>query len=119
MSSTPPTITPVSALERIVHCLDRAHLGGFKTKAFVRALDVVRSTPVDALQRLAEADQLTTLEGIGGSTAEVITQALAGTTPDYLTNLEATTQVPMTPDGQRYRDALRGDLHMHSRWSDG
>ena len=112
-------MTPVSALERIVHCLDRAHQGGFKTKAFVRALDIVRSTPTDELQRLATTDDLTSLEGIGDSTAEVISQALTGATPDYLVNLETTTQVPITPEGQRYRAALRGDLHMHSRWSDG
>ena len=35
-------MTPVAALERVVHCLDRAHDTGFKAKAFVRALDVVR-----------------------------------------------------------------------------
>ena len=29
-------MTPVEALDRVVHCLDRAHDGGFKAKAFVR-----------------------------------------------------------------------------------
>ena len=27
--------------------------------------------------------------------------------------------MPITPEGQRYRDALRGDCHTHSTWSDG
>ena len=27
--------------------------------------------------------------------------------------------MPITPGGQRYRDALRGDCHLHSTWSDG
>jgi putative hydrolase len=111
-------MTPVEALERAIHCLDRAHDTGFKTKAFVRALDVVRSTdPVELAER-ALAGTLTELDGIGDSTARVITEALAGRT-DYLDQLEATTQVPITAEGARYRDALRGDLHLHSRWSDG
>ena len=37
-------MTPEDALLRVIHCLDRARASGFKTKAFVRALDVVRST---------------------------------------------------------------------------
>ena len=112
-------MTPQVALERIVHCLDRAHIGGFKTKAFVRALDVVRATSAEELQRLAKAGDLTSLDGIGDSTAEVIRQALAGETPDYLTQLEGTTAVPISEAGAVYRRALKGDLHMHSRWSDG
>ena len=27
--------------------------------------------------------------------------------------------MPITPEGQVYRDALRGDCHLHSTWSDG
>jgi putative hydrolase len=49
----------------------------------------------------------------------VITEALAGEVPSYLAKLEETTKVPITPAGQRYRDALRGDCHLHSTWSDG
>ena len=61
-------MTPVDVLERVVHCLDRAHETGFKTKAFVRALDVVRSTPAGgARPQRAEADTLTELDGIGDS----------------------------------------------------
>ncbi len=46
-------MTPVDALERVVHCLDRAHDTGFKTKAFVRALDVVRTLSPDELAQRA------------------------------------------------------------------
>lgn len=109
----------MEALERVVHCLDRAHDTGFKTKAFVRALEVVKATPVEELERLAQRDELTTLDGIGDSSASVIEGALRGETPTYLDDLEAATQVPVTEGGARYRQALRGDLHLHSRWSDG
>jgi putative hydrolase len=113
------SMTPEQALLRVVHCLDRAHDTGFKAKAFVRALDVVRNTPPDELAARAKNDTLTDLDGIGSSTATVITQALAGEEPTYLLKMEAESQVSITPEGRRYRDALRGDCHLHSTWSDG
>ncbi|MSX54943.1 MAG: PHP domain-containing protein, partial [Actinobacteria bacterium] len=112
-------MTPVAALERVVHCLDRAEQSGFKAKAFVRALDVVRSLPADELEQRAAAGTLTELDGIGDSSSKVIQQALAGGDVAYLIELEATTGVSITDAGAVYRNALRGDLHLHSRWSDG
>jgi len=112
-------MTPEAALDRVMHCLDRAHEGGFRSKAFQRARDVVRNTdPAEIAERAANGT-LKKLDGIGDSSAKVITEALAGEVPHYLVELEATTQVPITPEGQRYRDALRGDCHLHSTWSDG
>ena len=111
-------MTPVEALERVVHCLDRAHDTGFKTKAFVRALEVVRATPPDELEARAAAGTLKDLEGIGDSTARLITETLHGDT-SYVEKIEAETQVKVTEEGARYRAALRGDCHLHSRWSDG
>ena len=112
-------MTPEEALLRVIHCLDRAFVGGFKTKAFTRALDVVRSTdPVEMAER-ARDERLTELDGIGDTTAAVITEALAGVMPSYLAKVEAETPVPITEAGARYRAALRGDCHLHSRWSDG
>jgi putative hydrolase len=112
-------MTPEAALDRVVHCLDRAHDTSFKAKAFVRARDVVRQTDPDELAQRAADGTLTKLDGIGDSSARVIVEALAGEVPSYLAKLEETTQVPITPEGQRYRDALRGDCHLHSTWSDG
>ena len=112
-------MSPEEALLRVIHCLDRALASGFKTKAFVRALDVVRATdPVELAER-ARDERLTELDGIGDTTAGVITEALAGLVPTYLTKIEAQSQVPITTDGARYREALRGDCHLHSTWSDG
>lgn len=104
---------------RVVHCLDRARESGFRTKAFVRALDVVRATDPDELALRAERGTLTGLDGIGESSATVIAEALAGDVPAYLERLEATTQVPISDEGAVYREALRGDCHLHSTWSDG
>src|SRR4051795_6930395 len=111
-------MTPVQALERVVHCLDRAHETGFKTKAFVRALEVVRATPPDELVTRSEAGTLTDLEGIGDSTARLITETLHGDT-SYVDKIEAETGVKLTDEGAKYRTALKGDCHLHSLWSDG
>jgi putative hydrolase len=112
-------MSPEAALLRVIHCLDRAHESGFKTKAFVRALDVVRtSDPVEIAER-ARDERLVELDGIGDTTAAVITEALAGVVPAYLTKVEQESVVSITDAGAVYRDALRGDCHLHSRWSDG
>src|SRR4051794_9693864 len=116
--STLADMTPVEALERVVHCLDRAHDTGFKTKAFVRALEVVRATPPDELVARSEAGTLTDLEGIGDSTARLITETLHGDT-SYVDKIEAETGVKLTDEGAKYRTALKGDCHLHSLWSDG
>lgn len=112
-------MTPEAALLKVIHYLDRAHETGFKAKAFIRALDVVRNTPADEIERRAANDTLTDLDGIGKSTAAVIADALAGRPPAYLEKLAEESKVDITPEGQVYRDALRGDCHMHSTWSDG
>ena len=111
-------MTPVEALERVVHYLDRAHETGFKTKAFARALEIVRGIAIEELEARAEAGTLTDLEGIGDSTARLITEALRGDT-SYIEKLEAETQIKVTDEGARYLAALKGDCHLHSRWSDG
>ncbi len=112
-------MTPVEALQRIVHCLDRAHETGFKTKAWVRALDVARTTDPAELEARAKAGTLTELPGIGDSTARVIREALEGQVPAYVTKVEAETAIKLSPEAKPYRAALRGDCHLHSTWSDG
>ena len=112
-------MTPEAALGRVIHCLDRALSSPYKTRAFVRALDVVRSTdPVELAER-ARDQRLTELDGIGDATAGVITEALAGLTPSYLAKIEAESQIELHEAGRHYREALRGDCHLHSTWSDG
>ena len=110
---------PEQALARIVHCLDRAFVGGFKAKAWSGALARVRETDPAELARLAAAGDLKELPGIGDASARAITEALAGEVPSYLVKLEAETLLPITPGGAAIRAALRGDCHSHSTWSDG
>ena len=100
-------MTPEAALLRVIHCLDRAHETGFKTKAFVRALDVVRSTPPDELERRVHDETLTEMEGIGTSTARVITDAILDQPSEYLAKIEAESVVQISDAGRVYLDALR------------
>ncbi|MDW3213878.1 MAG: PHP domain-containing protein [Ilumatobacteraceae bacterium] len=118
MPTTAP-MSPEAALERIIHCLDRSLASPYKTRAFVGALGVVRTTdPVELAER-ARDQRLVELDGIGDATAGVITEALAGVVPAYLRKIEAESEVELTEAGAPYRAALRGDCHLHSTWSDG
>ena len=112
-------MTPLEALDRVVHCLDRVHDTGFKAKAFVRAREVAHELAPDELEERAHNGTLTDLTGIGPASARVITEALKDGTSSYVAKLEAETAVPITPEGEHYRAALRGDCHLHSTWSDG
>src|SRR6478735_7601384 len=109
---------PVEALERIATLLERSRAGRYKEEAFRRAADAVRDRPEAELRELSDAGRLKDLPGVGDSTARVITQALAGEVPEYLARLEAEA-APDAGAGGEVRAALKGDLHLHSDWSDG
>src|SRR5215470_19513847 len=109
---------PVDALERIATLLERSRAGRYKEEAFRRAADSVRGRSRAELEKLAAQGRLGDLPGIGSSTARVIAQALDGEVPEYLARLEAEA-APDAGPGAPIRAALKGDLHLHSNWSDG
>jgi putative hydrolase len=111
-------VDPVAALDRVVYLLDRALAPSPKVRAFARARDIAEETGVDRLTELHRAGRLQELPGIGESTGRVIGEALDGTAPAYLERLEAETGVPQG-EGSALRQAIRGDCHTHSTWSDG
>ena len=109
---------PVVALHRAVHCLDRELAPGQKVRAFQRAIEVVVEVgPAETAARAA-AGTLTDLEGIGKSTAEVITDALDDNADGYLARLDERSRIPLG-EGEEVLAALRGDCHAHTTWSDG
>ena len=109
---------PFAALDRIVYLLDRELAPAPKVKAFVRARELVQEMDPDELQQLHAEGRLKDLPGIGDSTGGVIAEALDGKVPEYLTKLETTSAIPIG-DGGAIREALKGDCHTHSEWSDG
>ncbi|CAN5613785.1 PHP domain-containing protein [soil metagenome] len=109
---------PVAALERVAYFLDRSLAPSQKSKAFLNAAEVVKALPAGELEERHRAGTITELAGIGASTGAVIEQALDGKVPDRITELEASTQIPVS-EGAELRAALKGDCHAHSVWSDG
>lgn len=109
---------PAAALRRIAFYLERADEPTYRVRAFRTAARAVDSRSPAEIRQRSESGRLTELPGIGKTTARVVDQAVAGAEPDYLTKLAADAGIT-APAGQALRQALRGDCHVHSDWSDG
>jgi putative hydrolase len=112
-------IVPTDALHRAGYLLDRSLASPYRVRAFRRAAEAVADLGDDRTRALAAAGRLREVPGIGDTTARVITEAVDGTVPAYLADLEANTDIEVTEAARPYRDALQGDCHVHSDWSDG
>lgn len=110
---------PVDALTEIAYLLERSLASSFKTKAFRTAATVLDNIPEGERAEKARNGSLKRTKGIGGTTFEVITEALDGQVPAYLADLRERTAAPLTTRGRDIRKLLKGDLHSHSDWSDG
>lgn len=84
--------------------------------AYRNAADLIEKLDDAALERHGQANSWQSLPGIGPKTAKVIDQAWSGREPDLLIELRSAAE---DLGGGTVRAALRGDLHLHSNWSDG
>jgi putative hydrolase len=109
----------MATLRRIAFLLERRQAETYRVRAFRSAAATVLGLPPGELRKRAANRTLRELPGVGSVTEAVITEALQGDTPEYLRKLEAEGSGPLAEGGERFRAALRGDLHSHSDWSDG
>jgi putative hydrolase len=107
---------PVIALRQIAYYKDRAREDPRRVMAYRNAADVVEALTDAERDRHGAANSWQSLSGIGPKTAKVIAQAWAGREPDVLVELRSNAA---DLGGGDIRAALRGDLHVHSNWSDG
>jgi putative hydrolase len=107
---------PVAALRQIAYYKDRAREDPRRVMAYRNAADIVEGLDNVERQRHGQANSWQSLPGIGPKTAKVIDQAWSGGEPDALVELRAAAE---DLGGGEIRVALRGDLHLHSNWSDG
>ncbi len=110
---------PAAALDDIAEILETNLEPTYRVKAFRSAADAVRNAGPETVTALAAEGRVKDLPGVGDKTALVITQALAGAKPDYLVRLEERLPKRAEGPGAALRTLLKGDLHLHSDWSDG
>jgi putative hydrolase len=110
---------PVAALNEIAFWLERELAPTFKVQAFRKAAAVAGGLDPDELAARARTGRLKSMKGIGARTFEVIQQAVDGEVPDYLVKVRERSAEPLAEGGRELHQALRGDLHSHSDWSDG
>ena len=111
---------PLEALNQIAFRLERSGADTYKVRAFRHAARAISSVAPEELAALAQAGQLQRIEGVGKSTAQVITEAVRGEVPAYLVKLQdLPDDLDLDGPAADLLQSLRGDCHSHSDWSDG
>ncbi|HBO54589.1 MAG TPA: PHP domain-containing protein, partial [Janibacter terrae] len=112
-------VDPVEALRRVGFLLERARQHTRRVEAFRGAVKVLRGLAEGEVAQRVQDGTITDLAGIGKSTAGVIEQAVRGEMPDYLARQQEEHGGPLVEGGEAYAEAIIGDCHLHSDWSDG
>ena len=112
-------MSPIEALRRVCFLLERGRESSYRVDAFRKAIAAITLIPDDELRERVEAGTLKQIKGIGDSSAAIIGQAVRGVMPAYLASAEEKHGQPLTTGGVELYAAVRGDLHVHSDWSDG
>lgn len=119
MNAQAQAVQPVAALKEIAFWLERERASDFKVQAFRKAAAALSAMEPPEIAARARDGSLAKVRGIGGSTLAVVQQAVEGEVPDYLATLRDRGSEPLAEEGRELRAQLRGDLHVHSDWTDG
>ncbi|MET3350269.1 UNVERIFIED_ORG: putative hydrolase [Arthrobacter sp. UYEF1] len=109
----------VAALNEIAFWLERERAATFKVQAFRKAAGIIAGLDPSEVAARARDGRLKSMKGIGDRTYQVVRQSVDGEVPEYLEDLRQRSLVPLSDGGAELHEALRGDLHSHSDWSDG
>jgi len=110
---------PVADLRDIAFRLERANEATYRVQAFRSAAKAIAAVDPAELAARAADGSLRKLPGVGEVTARCVAESLAGEEPVYLRRLIATSTVDLDDAAVALRQALVGDCHSHSDWSDG
>jgi putative hydrolase len=112
-------IAAAQVLSEIGYLLRQKESERFRAKAFAAAAwSMVTSKP--DLGALQKANGLTTIEGVGPGIAKVLSGLIETGQSSYLERLRAETGQPARDDeSQIDLSQYQGDVHSHTKWSDG
>src|SRR5262249_33917490 len=106
-------------LRRIAFLLERANEATYRVRAFRGAAEALGKLDPEQIATRSTDGTLTKINGVGDVTARCVAESLAGEEPVYLRRLLATEGSDVGDAAMARRQALRGDCHSHSDWSDG
>ena len=112
-------IAAAQALSEIGYLLRQQEKERYRARAFSAAAWSLAISRPD-LEALANAGQLTSLEGVGEGIARVLNELVQSGESRYLNRLREQMNQPALPDESHLDLAeYRGDIHSHTDWSDG
>jgi putative hydrolase len=109
----------IAALSEIAYWLERGRESTRRVEAYRKAAWALQALPHGELEDRIAAGTLTEVPLVGPSTSAVVMEASTGVVPRKLADMRDRGAAALATGGEVVREALRGDLHCHSNWSDG